>query len=155
MGLIWDLFIQLYAEKDPVQMGNNKPDDEEGDLFLSLLSYEGDMLDMLGHMGIAHDAPCVSHGTGKAEWLLYFTASSESILTKIVTKPLHIGSFLIAALKSCQGTCFSHSSGGSHQYCTGPYPEATVQSSDNPTDMLSLLYKPKRLLTSLDQAVLH
>lgn len=45
-------------------------------------------------------APCVSHGTGKAEWLLYFTASGESILTKSVAKKLHIGSFLIAVLKS-------------------------------------------------------
>lgn len=55
---------------------------------------------MPGPMGIAHDAPCVSHGTGKAEWLLYFTASGESILTKSVAKKLHIGSFLIAVLKS-------------------------------------------------------
>lgn len=67
-------------------MGNNEPDDEERDLFLSLLSYEGDMLDIPGHMGIGHDAPWVSHGIGKAEWLLYFTASSESILTKTVKK---------------------------------------------------------------------
>lgn len=29
------------------------------------------MLDVPGHMGTAHDASCVSHGTGKAEWLLY------------------------------------------------------------------------------------
>lgn len=63
---------------------------------VSCLSDENDMFGVPGHMGTAHDAPC---GTGKAEWLLYFTASSESILTKTVIKKLHIGSFLIAAVK--------------------------------------------------------
>lgn len=67
---------------------------------VSCLSHEGDMLDVPGHMGIAHDAPRVSHSTGTAERLLCFTASSESILTKAVTKKLNIGSFLIAVLKS-------------------------------------------------------
>lgn len=33
MSLIWDLFIQFYAEKDLGQMGNNKPDGEKPDLF--------------------------------------------------------------------------------------------------------------------------
>lgn len=86
MSVIWALCIQFYSEKDLVQVGNNKPDGEKLDFFfpVSCVSHEGDMFDMPGHMGIAHDAPCVSHGTGKAEWLLYFTASSESILSKNV-----------------------------------------------------------------------
>lgn len=94
MSLIWALFIQFYAEKDLVRVGNNKPGGEKPDLFFlshifpvsyfSCVSHEGDMLDVPGHMGIAHDAPCVSQGTGKAEWLLSFTASSESILSKNV-----------------------------------------------------------------------
>lgn len=33
MSVIWALFIQFYAEKDLVQVGNNKADGEKPDLF--------------------------------------------------------------------------------------------------------------------------
>lgn len=86
------------------------------------------MLDVPGHTGIAHEAPCVSHGTGKAEWLLYFTASSQSIFSKNVCA---LGAFWLLFWKADK-VCVSIAC-QIDPNSTASYSEAAVQSNENLT----------------------
>lgn len=137
-------------------MGNNKPDDEKTDLFLSLLSlsWRWHARRARSHGNSTWCTLCVTRHRKGCVAALFHSKQRKHPYQDCYQK-ITYWSFFIAVLKSWWGMCFSCLSGGSHQYSTGPYSEATIQSSENPMNIRLLLYKPKWHLISLDKAVLH